>query len=219
MWVCERLRMHGGGNVTDKEDNRWMEVAKKLADLSVDSAVRAKVAADIREEFEEASGELGGTVHAYLFDRIRMFMEECQSAERLLAALGMPLYPIDQLVITEEERQAVDDLRGMLQKMLRTEQVPLAPAVPTSEAHWYVPGGVIADVLKAVRSDPDRWWTVSELAERTSRCVSSIYGKRGVNALVEWGYVVERRVQSEQGVRNQKVRQFKVADPQGERIE
>jgi hypothetical protein len=196
--------------------DRWTEVQDKLAAMTVDAAVRAKVAADLREEIDEAAGEMSGVVQMHMYDLMRLFVAEWQSAERLLEVLGMSPYPLDEFVITEDERKALDDLRALLPRIL---EAPAAPKVdrgtppaavpdPTpAGAAGDAPGGVREDLLGALRSDPCRWWTVRELVAKTGRAESSIYGRGGMRVLVDRGEVAERR---------DPVRQFQIRDPQGE---
>jgi hypothetical protein len=191
------------------ERDRWEAVADQLADLTVDSAVRAKVAAEIRGEIDDAAGDLLGTVHAHMFDRARLFVAEWRSAEAVLAALGMSPYPLDEFVISEAERKAIDDLRGLLTQILQAPQAPAAPVAPEPEVRWYASGGVIADLLAALQNAPNEWWTVAALAQRTGRSKSSIYNKRGIPALLGWGVAVERRAPDGHG---REVRQFQLAE-------
>jgi hypothetical protein len=210
--------------VVDMGRDRWSAIADKLADLVVDSATRAKVAADIREDIDEASGEMTGTVWAYMFDRMRLFVEEWRSAERLLDALGMSPYPLDENVVTEEDRQALDDLRELLPKILQTpSDRGVGKVVPRgvmadrnstgATADGFCVGGVLDDMLCVMRAEPERWWTVRDLAKATRRCGASIYGKQGINLLLAQGFVEVRSVQSERGWGNQQVRQFKIRCP------
>lgn len=210
----------------DTGRDRWTAVADKLADLAVDSAVRAKVAADIREEIDEAAGEMTGIVQSHLYDRMRLFVEEWRSAEQLLEALGMSPYPLDEFVITEEDQQAIDDLRGMLPKILQAQPDRGVGMVASSEvmadrnatgvtADGFCVGGVLDDMLCVMRADPERWWDVRDLAKATRRCEASIYGKQGINLLLAHGFVEVRRVQSDRAWKNQRrqVRQFKIRGP------
>ena len=212
--------------MTDTGRDRWSAVADKLADMAVDSAVRAKVAADIREDIDEASGQMSGTIQAYMFDRMRLFVAEWRSAEQLLEALGMSSYPLDEFVITEEEKQALDDLRDLLTKILQvpsdrgvgrvvSREVMADRNATVATADGFCVGGVLDDMLCVMRAEPERWWKVRDLAKATRRCEASIYGKQGINLLLAHGFVEVRRVQSDRAWKNQRrqVRQFKIRGP------
>lgn len=206
----------------------WEDVADRLATMAVDSALRAKIAAELRIALDESALQFQTVVLTRMFASIKFFVEEWRSTVALMADLGLPLIPIDDHVLDEKQGKTIDDLRAIVAQILKEPGLAAsAPPVETADGYEVPvklrvpppaataprplapldPRSMAARILEVMRKKPTHWWTVKEIAGVLGVTDAAVYGANNIDALVDRGAAVceKRKV----GIHN--VRMFRPA--------